>query len=162
MSTHTISILVENHSGALSRIAGLFSSRGYNISSLNVAETDDPSASRMTIVAKGDENILEQIVKQLNRLVDVIKVFDFYKETIICRELVLIKICSTKTDRLELATLVNIYNGKIVSVSLSSITVEISGTTSDLNDFVALVKPFGIKEMVRSGKLAMVRDKKTK
>lgn len=160
MRKHIISILVENHSGALSRIAGLFSSRGYNISSLNVAETEDPSISRMTIVAEGEEDILEQIIKQLNRLIDVIKVYDFYSEPVINRELILIRICSTKQNRLELATLINIYNGKIVSVSPTSVTVEITGTTSVLDDFILMVKPFGIKEIVRSGKLAIARSKK--
>jgi acetolactate synthase-1/3 small subunit len=160
MRKHIISILVENHSGALSRIAGLFSSRGYNISSLNVAETEEPSVSRMTLVAEGEEDILEQIIKQLNRLIDVIKVYDFYSEPVINRELILIRICSTKQNRLELVSLINIYSGKIVSVSPSSVTVEITGTTSVLDDFISMVKPYGIKEMVRSGKLAIARTKK--
>ncbi len=160
MKKHIISILVENHSGALSRIAGLFSSRGYNISSLNVAETEEASVSRMTIVAEGDEDILEQIIKQLNRLIDVIKVYDFYSEPVINRELILIRICSTKQNRLELVSLINIYSGKIVSVSPTSVTVEITGTTSVLDDFIAMVKSYGIKEMIRSGKLAIARTKK--
>jgi len=160
MRKHIISILVENHSGALSRIAGLFSSRGYNISSLNVAETEEASVSRMTMVAEGDDDILEQIIKQLNRLIDVIKVYDFYSEPVINRELILVRICSTKQNRLELVSLINIYSGKIVSVSPTSVTVEITGTTSVLDDFISMVKPFGIKEMVRSGKLAIARTKK--
>ncbi len=159
MTSHTISILVENHSGALSRIAGLFSSRGYNITSLNVAETEDPSVSRMTLVAEGDEDILEQIVKQLNRLIDVIKVYEFSNGSSVNRELVLLRIYFSKSNRLELVTLINMYNGKIVSANTSTIIVEISGTSSELNDFIALVRPFGIKEVVRSGKLAIAQVK---
>lgn len=160
MSTHTISILVENHSGALSRIAGLFSSRGYNISSLAVAETEDPTLSRMTIVVAGDESVLEQVVKQLNRLVDVVKVLDFAGEEILDRELLLIRLDSGKSTRHEIISLVEVFGGKIAAAGKTSMTVEISGTSAHLNDFVAMVRPYGIKDLVRTGKVAIARPKR--
>ncbi len=159
MSTHTISMFVENHSGSLSRIAGLFSSRGYNITSLSVAETEDQTISRMTIVVGGDEEVLEQVVKQLNRLIDVIKVIDFQDELVIDREMALIRISATKSTRHEIVSLVNIYGGKIAMVSAGSITVEITGTVATLGDFIALIKPYGIKELVRTGKIAVAQSK---
>ena len=159
MSIHTISMFVENHSGSLSRIANLFSSRGYNITSLTVAETEDPSVSRMTIVVSGDEDVLEQVVKQLNRLIDVIKVIDFQNEPIIDRELVLIRINCTKANRHELVTLVQIFNGKIIAVTPTSLTVEITDTSTTIADFIALIQPYGIKELVRSGKIAIAQAK---
>lgn len=159
MITHTISMFVENHSGALSRIAGLFSSRGYNIASLTVAETEDLTISRMTIVVSGEENILEQVVKQLNRLIDVIKVVDFRDEPVIDRELLLIRISATKTNRHEIATLVNISGGKIVAVTPSSITAEMTGTSNTIDDLIALIRPYGIKELIRTGKIAIAQTK---
>ncbi len=159
MSKHTISMFVENHSGSLSRIAGLFSSRGYNISSLSVAETEDPSISRMTIVVGGDEDVLEQVVKQLNRLVDVIKVIDFHNDPVLDRELVLIKVSANKTTRFEIVSLVKIYGGKIANVSPSSVTVEITGTSATINSFITLIRPYGIKELVRTGKIAIAETK---
>lgn len=155
MSKHTISVLVENNSGALSRIAGLFSSRGYNISSLNVAETDDPSMSAMTIVVGGDDDTIEQIVKLLNRLVDVVKVVDSVSEPIIEREIALVRVSTTNNNRQELMTLVNIYNGKLAAVSSSSITVEVANSGNVIDDFISLVRAFGIKEVARSGKVAL-------
>ncbi len=152
-------MFVENHSGSLSRIAGLFSSRGYNITSLAVAETEDPSVSRMTIVVDGDEDVLEQVVKQLNRLIDVIKVIDFQNEPIIDRELTLIRINITKAYRHEIITLVNIFGGKIIAVTQTSITIELTGTSNTINDFIALVQPYGIKELVRTGKIAIAQAK---
>ncbi|MHB8093725.1 MAG: acetolactate synthase small subunit [Candidatus Aminicenantales bacterium] len=155
MITHTISILVENHSGALSRIAGLFSSRGYNISSLTVAETEDPSVSRMTIMVTGEEPILEQIVKQLNKLIDVIKVIDFDGLPIIRRELLLARVDTSKSTRHEIIELCGIFDARIVSVTPKSLTVELAGASESIDDFIALVKPFGIKEIVRSGPIAI-------
>ncbi|MBN1309523.1 MAG: acetolactate synthase small subunit [Chitinispirillaceae bacterium] len=160
MSTHTISILVENHSGALSRIAGLFSSRGYNISSLTVAETDDATVSRMTIVVSGDEEILEQIVKQLNRLIDVIKVIDFANEEAIEREMLLVIVDTSKSNRHEVIELGTIFHAKIASVAPASITLEIMGARRHLDDFVAMIKPYGIKEIVRSGTIALAKRRK--
>jgi acetolactate synthase-1/3 small subunit len=144
MSTHTLSLLVENRHGALSRIANLFSGRGYNISSLTVAATEDESVSRMTIVVTGDEEILEQIVKQLNKLIDVIKVIDFIGEKVIERELMLIRIDTSRSNRHEIIDLC---------------VAEIAGPASTIDDFIALVKPFGLRELVRSGAIAMVQPK---
>lgn len=157
MSTHTISVFVENHSGALSRIAGLFSSRAYNISSLTVAETEDPLVSRMTIVVSGDENVLEQVTKQLNRLIDVIKVLDFSDTRTVDRELLLVRLDANKGNRHEILALANIFGGRTASVSPSSITIELSGETRTVDDFIAMAKPYGIKELVRSGKIAMAK-----
>lgn len=160
MSAHTISVLVENYSGALSRIAGLFSSRGYNISSLTVAETDDDSISRMTIVVSGEEAILEQILKQLNRLIDVIKVIDFVDNGAIEREMILVTVDTSKTNRHEIIELGNIFCAKIVSVSLSSMVFEMMGTRREIENFIALIKPYGIKELVRSGTIALAEPRK--
>lgn len=159
MSLHTISLFVENHSGALSRIAGLFSSRGYNISSIACGITENPTISHLTIVVNGDANILEQVVKQLNRLIDVIKVKDFHNEPVIDRELMLTNIHTTKGNRQEILTLINTFNGKIASASSSSIIVEMSGTSSTIDNFITLVRPYGIKELIRSGKIAMAEAK---
>jgi acetolactate synthase I/III small subunit len=155
MSTHTLSLLVENRHGALSRIANLFSSRGYNISSLTVAETEDASVSRMTIVVAGDEDILEQIVKQLNKLIDVIKVIDFIDQPILERELVLVRVDASRGNRHELLDLCDIFGARIQSVAQKSVTMELAGHTSTVEDFIAMVRPFGIKEIVRSGAVAM-------
>jgi acetolactate synthase I/III small subunit len=160
MSTHTISILTENHSGSLSRIAGLFSSRGYNISTLTVAETEDPEVSRMTIVVTGDNDILEQIVKQLNKLIDVIKVMDFQEEPIIERELLLVRVDSTKSNRHEIVETANLFNAGVAAVTAGSITLELLGTTQSIDEFVILLKPYGIKELVRSGAVAIAKSKK--
>jgi acetolactate synthase I/III small subunit len=160
MSTHTISLLVENHSGALSRVAGLFSSRGYNITSLTVAETEDTTVSRMTIKVAGDEEVLEQVVKQLNKLIDVIKVIDFRDEPFVNRELLLIRLDAGKSNRHEIISLVDVYGAKIAAVSATSITVELSGESGAVDDFIALVRPYGIKEMARSGAIAITRPSK--
>ena len=160
MNTHTISVLVENHSGALSSIAGLFSSRGYNITSLTVAETDDHSVSRMTIVVSGETEILEQIVKQLNRLIDVIKVIDLPGEETIEREMVMVIVDASKSNRHEIIELANIFGAKIAAVAHSSITIEMMGTRRNIDDFLALVKPYGIKEIVRSGAIAIAQTRK--
>jgi len=160
MSTHTISILTENHSGSLSRIAGLFSSRGYNISTLTVAETEDPEVSRMTIVVTGDNDILEQIVKQLNKLIDVIKVMDFQEEPIIERELLLIRVDSTKSNRHEIVETANLFRAGVAAVTAGSITLELLGTTQSIDEFIILLKPYGIKELVRSGAVAIAKSKK--
>jgi acetolactate synthase I/III small subunit len=160
MSTHTISILTENHSGSLSRIAGLFSSRGYNISTLTVAETEDPEVSRMTIVVTGDNDILEQIVKQLNKLIDVIKVMDFQEEPIIERELLLVRVDSTKSNRHEIVETANLFKAGVAAVTAGSITLELLGTTQSIDEFIILLKPYGIKELVRSGAVAIVKSKK--
>jgi len=160
MSRHTISVLVENHSGALSRIAGLFSSRGYNITSLTVAETDDSTVSRMTIVVDGEETILEQIEKQLNRLIDVIKVIDFTENEAIEREMVLVVVDTSKTNRHEIIELSTIFGARIATVAMTSITIEMMGTRTVVENFIALIKPYGIKEIVRSGSIALAQARK--
>ncbi|MCL2689843.1 MAG: acetolactate synthase small subunit [Chitinispirillia bacterium] len=159
-TTTTISILAENHSGSLSRIVGLFSSRGYNISSLTVAETEDPSISRLTIVTSGDDDIIEQIVKQINKLIDVIKVVDFKEEPVIERELLLLRVDSTKSTRNEIIEIANIFKAGIASVSPSSMTLEFMGTKQQVDDLILMLKPHGIKETVRSGAAAIAKTKK--
>ena len=159
--THTISLLVENHHGALARIAGLFASRGYNISTLTVAETDDASVSRMTIVVTGDEDVLEQVVKQLNKLIDVIKVIDFAGEPIVERELALIRVDATKSNRHEIFSLAEVCEARIAAVEASSVTLQLAGESASIDDLVALVKPYGIKELARSGAIAIARGAKS-
>jgi len=159
MSTHTISLLVENRHGALSRIANLFSGRGYNIASLTVAETDDPTVSRMTIVVAGEEDILEQIVKQLNKLIDVIKVIDFIDQPIFERELLLIRVDASRSNRHDILDMCDVFGARIMGVAQKSVTIELAGHTSSVDDFIAMVKPFGIKEIVRSGAVAIAQGK---
>lgn len=154
---HTISVLVENKPGVLARIAGLFSGRGYNIDSLSVGETQDPAVSRMTIVSKGDDDIIEQITKQLNKLIDVIKVQDFGDKEFVDRELVLIKVSCTSQNRSEIMQIVDIFRSKIVDVSHNTITVELTGAEKKVSAFIELMKPFGIKELARTGKVAVAR-----
>ncbi len=160
MSKHTISILVENNSGALSRIAGLFASRGYNIQSLSVSETDDESISRMTIVSVGDDAIMEQINKQLNRLIDVIKVLDFEDSDSVERELMLVTVAANNSNRHEVVGIADIFEGEVASASASEVTLEVSGTSDQLDDFVSMVKSYGIKEVARSGPIALAKAKK--
>ena len=160
MKKHTISIFVENHSGALSRISGLFSSRGYNIQSLTVAETEDPAISRMTIVAGGDENVIEQITKQLNKLIDVIKVVDFADDPVIERELCILKIGVNRESRNEILTLANVYGGRIASISPTAVVIELTSPTTVLEEFISVVRPYGIKELVRTGKVAIAQSRK--
>ncbi|HAJ78435.1 MAG TPA: acetolactate synthase small subunit [Fibrobacteres bacterium] len=160
MSIRTISVLVENHSGTLSRISGLFSSRGYNINSLTVGETEDPSVSRMTIVVGGDDSIIEQVVKQLYRLIDVIKVIDFGDDPLIERELVLVRVDSAKSNRHEIIELTGIFGATVAHVGVSSMTLELSSTCDKVDNFINLIKPYGIKELIRTGKVAMAQPKK--
>ncbi len=158
---HTISVLVENQFGVLARIAGLFSGRGFNIDSLSVGETEDPSVSRITLVVKGDDTIIEQVIKQLNKLIDVIKVSDLTKDEFIDSELALIKVqCDGKT-RSEILQIVDIFRGKIVDVALTSITIELTGTEENVQGIIDLMREFGNLEVVRSGKIAIARDRKS-
>jgi acetolactate synthase-1/3 small subunit len=154
---HTISVLVENEFGVLARVAGLFSGRGFNIESLSVAETLDPTVSRITLVTRGDDQVLEQIEKQLNKLLNVIKVTDFTQTEHVERELVLIKVAAEERTRGELTSIVDIFRAKIVDVSRQSYVVEITGTEDKVNALIELLKPLGIKEIVRTGKVAMFR-----
>ena len=156
---HTISVLVENKFGVLARVAGLFSGRGYNISSLTVNETHDPKISKMTIVTAGDETVVEQIDKQLNKLVDVIKVDDLTGSKFIERELALFKVQLKKPNsRAEIIQLVEIFQGSIVSVHKDEIGIEIAGRSDKIENFMNLVMEFGILEMARSGRVAICRE----
>ena len=154
---HTISILVENKFGVLTRVAGLFSGRGYNIDSLNVAPTHDSTASRMTIVTHGDESTLEQIVKQLNKLPDVLKVQDFRDGEYVDRELVLVKVGVDSKSRAEVMQITDIFRAKIVDVQPKTLTIEITGNESKVEKFIDLMKTFGVLELTRTGKAAMPR-----
>ena len=154
---HTISVLVENKFGVLTRVAGLFSGRGYNIDSLNVAPTHDDTASRMTIVTHGDEATLEQIVKQLNKLPDVIKVHDFRDGEYVDRELVLIKVSVDSKTRAEVMQVTDIFRAKIVDVQSKSLTIEITGSEGKVDKFLDLMKSFGVLELTRTGKVALPR-----
>jgi acetolactate synthase I/III small subunit len=154
---HIISILVENEFGVLARVAGLFSGRGFNIESLSVAETLDPTVSRITLVTRGDDQVLEQMEKQLNKLICVIKVGDFTETEHVERELVLIKVRADERTRGELANIVDIFRAKIIDVSRESYVVEITGAEEKVSALVELLKPLGILEIVRTGKVAMYR-----
>jgi acetolactate synthase I/III small subunit len=154
---HTISVLVENKFGVLTRVAGLFSGRGYNIDSLNVAPTQDPTASRMTIVTHGDEATLEQIVKQLNKLPDTIKIQDFRDGEYVDRELVMVKVSVDSKTRAEVMQITDIFRAKIVDVQPKSLTVEITGNESKVEKFLDLMKAFGVTDLTRTGKVALPR-----
>ena len=155
---HTISLLVENKFGVLSRISGLFSGRGYNIESLSVGETIDPQISVMTIVTTGDDQIIEQITKQLNKLIDVIKVVDMTEFDHVEREMILMKLEPKQQDRAEVLRLTEIFRGRVIDSSKTTYTVEITGDEKKIAAFVELMKPVGIKEFIRTGKIAIARE----
>jgi acetolactate synthase-1/3 small subunit len=157
---HTISLLVENKPGVLSRVAGLFSGRGFNIESLSVAETIDHHVSRMTIITTGNDQVLEQITKQLNKLINVIKVVDFKSNEYVARELALIKVTVTDGTRSEVLSIVDIFRGKVVDVSSESYTIEITGDAEKVLAIVDLFRPMGIKEIARTGCAALTRGSK--
>ena len=157
---HIISILLENEAGALSRVAGLFSARGYNIESLNVAPTEDPSLSRMTLVTRGDASIIEQITKQLHKLIDVIKVTDISEGEFVEREMVLLRVKAEANTRAEVLRVIDIFRGKVVDVSPTSYSVEITGPESKIQAVVDILRPIGIKEIIRTGTIAMARAPK--
>lgn len=161
MQQHTISVLVVNRFGVLSRISGLFSGRGFNIESLNVAETNDPGISRMTIVTVGDNAKVEQITKQLHKLVDVIKVVDLTEENFVDRELILVKMNAEPRVREEILRIVEIFRSKVIDVSASTYTIEITGNQPKIDGFLDLLRPLGIKEVVRSGRIAVSRGTKS-
>src|SRR5262249_2303622 len=154
---HTISVLMENKFGVLTRVAGLFSGRGYNIDTLNVAPTADPTASRMTIVTRGDDATLEQIVKQLTKLADVMKVQDFREGEYVDRELGLVKVAVDSKTRAEVMQITDIFRAKIVDVQPKCLTVEVTGDESKVEKYLHLMKSFGIMELTRTGKVAMAR-----
>ncbi len=155
---HVITVLCENRAGVLSHIAGLFSSRGFNINSLAVGETHDPSVSRMTIVSEADERILEQIIKQLRKLIDVIKVQDLTGEDFIDRELILIKVEAKPEYRPQVIEIADIFRAQIVDVGKDSLAIQASGGQSKINALIELLSDFGIREIVRTGRIAMKRS----
>jgi acetolactate synthase I/III small subunit len=154
---HTLSVLVENQFGVLARVAGMFSGRGFNIDTLNVAPTHDPSLSRITVVVRGDDTVLDQITKQLRKLVNVIDVRDFAAGQSVDRELVLVKVDVDSRTRGELIQICDIFRAKIVNVAASSLTIEITGDDGKINAFLGLLEDFTIAELSRTGKLALSR-----
>ncbi len=155
---HTISVLVENHFGVLARVSALFSARSYNIDSLCVGETEDPSVSRMTVVVRGDDNVLEQIIKQLNKLVDTIEVIDLTGQDFVARELVMVKIAAVGPQRSEVIEIASIFRGKVVDVGHDSMTIELTGSEGKVEAFINMLRPFGINELVRTGEIAIGRS----
>ncbi len=154
---HTIALIVENKPGVLVRIAGLFSRRSFNIDSLTVGATDKPDYSRMTITVEGDEEVLEQVTKQLNKLINVIRVSELAPAESVERELAIIKVAAKKEDRSEIMQIVSVFRAKIIDVSPRSIIVEVTGSEDKVEAMVRLLRQFGIKEMARTGKVSMVR-----
>lgn len=155
---HTISVLVDNHFGVLARISGLFSARGYNIESLCVGITEDATISRMTVVVQGDDNVLQQIVNQLNKMVEVIEVIDLTQESYVERELVLVKTSADATRRTELLEITNIFRAKVVDMSQAAVIIEVTGSQDKIQAFVDMIRPFGIQEVVRTGRIALARS----
>ena len=160
MQKHTISLLVDNEPGVLSRVAGLFSGRGFNIESLCVAETMDPSVSRITLVTRGDDAVAEQIKKHLNKLISVIKLYDLTGTEYVDREMALIKVKAKAEHRPEILRIVDIFRCKVVDVSPSHYTIEVTGTAEKLSAILGLLRPMGIKEIARTGAIALAREKK--
>ena len=157
---HVISAIVENKPGVLAHIAGLFSSRGFNIDSLAVGVTDDPNLSRMTIVVKGDDQILEQVRKQLGKVIDVLKVSDFSDQAFVERDLMLLKVNTPPGRRGEIVEVVDIFRGRIVDVGAKEVIIEVAGQEDKLQAVLDLLKPYGIKEVCRTGSVAMLRGQK--
>jgi acetolactate synthase-1/3 small subunit len=155
---HTISMLVENHFGTLNRIAGLFAAKGYIIDSLSVGPTEDEAVSRMTIVTRGDDQIIEQILKQLHKLIDTIKVVDLTYDTYVDREIALVKVSSTTSNRAEIMQISEIFRAKVVDVSPKTLTIEATGTQLKVDAIINMLKPFGIKELARTGRIAIKRE----
>ncbi|MDP7639773.1 MAG: acetolactate synthase small subunit [Candidatus Hydrogenedentes bacterium] len=159
--THTISVLVENQSGVLARVSGLFSARGYNIESLCVGTTEDRTVSRMTVVVSGDDGVLRQIINQLNKLVEVIEVIDLTQDEFVERELVMIKVSAKSKQRSELLEVAQIFRAKVCDVSIGAIGFEVTGSSGKLRAFIDMMRPFGIQELVRTGQIAMTRSSET-
>ena len=157
---HIISILMENESGALSRVAGLFSARGYNIESLTVAPTEDPSLSRMTLVTRGSDDVIEQITKQLNKLIDVVKLIDLAESAHIERELMLIKIKTTEKTRVEVRSVADLFRGRIIDITPDTYVIEVTGPSEKLDAFIAANASDSIIEVVRSGATGISRGEK--
>jgi len=159
---HILSILVDNESGVLSRISGLFSGRGYNIESLCVAETTDPQVSRITMVTNGDTGILEQIKKQLNKIINVIKVYDLTGQEYVAMELILIKVTAKMENRAEILRISDIFRGQIVDVGTDNYTISVTGDFNKIDAILNLLKPYGIKEIARTGSVALSRENQIK
>ena len=157
---HLISVEVENRFGILARIASLFSARGFNIDSLAVGETEDPTVSRITMVVPGDDQVIEQVVKQLRKLIDVIKVVDLTNQPTVTRELVLVRVSARGRERDEVMRLVDIFRARIVDVHPESLTLEVTGDEEKIGGLLTLLRPFGIKKLVRTGKVALAREYK--
>lgn len=157
---HTISVLLTNKPGVLSRVTGLFSGKGFNIESLCVAETLEEGVSSLTLVTTGDETIVEQISKQLHKLIDVIKVTDISEKAFVEREMVLIRVKAESHTRAEVLRIIDIFRGKVVDVSPKSYAIEVTGAASKIEAFIDILRPIGIKEIVRTGIIAMARSKK--
>ena len=161
MNKHILSVLVENQAGVLSKISGLFTRRGYNIDSLTVGETEDPEISRMTITLVGDRQTVEQIVKQLNKLIDVIKVVELEKGSSVCRELLLIKVTASLETRSDIIGISDIFKAKIIDVAKESFILELTGDSEKIEAFTEILKPYGILEYNRTGLTALERGKFT-
>ena len=159
---HTVSVLVENRFGVLSRVAGLFSARGYNIESLSVGETLDPAVSRMTLVVRGDEFVIEQVTKQLHKLIDVIKVNDLTDDHHVERELMLIRVNAEPQHRAEILRTADIFRAKVIDVTSVSFILEATGDEMKIEALIELLRPMGIQEIVRTGKVAITRGPKGK
>ena len=155
---HTISVLVENTFGVLTRVAGMFSGRGYNIDSLNVAPTHDPERSRMTIVTRGDDATVKQIVRQLYKLVNVLEITDFREHEYIDRELVMVKVKASAKNRSEVMQITDIFRAKIVDVQPKTMTIEVTGNENKVNKFIGLMDNFGVVDLTRTGKVALPRS----
>jgi acetolactate synthase-1/3 small subunit len=155
---HTISVLVENKFGVLSRISGLFSGRGFNIESISVGETLDPQISQMTIITSGDDQIIEQITKQLNKLVDVIKVVDLLEVDHVEREMVLIKVSPRQEQKAEVLRVAEIFRGRVIDSSPKTYTIEVTGDEKKIEALIGILRPMGIKEFIRTGKIAISRE----
>ncbi len=154
---HTLSVLVENKFGVLTRVSGMFSGRGFNIDSLNVGPTLDPTTSRMTIVVRGDDSVLEQVTKQLDKLVEVIDVQDFRDEEYVDRELVLLRVKATSETRAEVMQICDIFRAKIIDVQSERLSIEVTGTEGKISKFLMLMERFGIIDLTRTGKVALSR-----
>ncbi len=154
---HTIAVIVENKSGVLTRIAGLFSRRSFNIDSLSVGATDNPDYSRMTITVQGDEDVLEQVIKQLSKLINVIRISELAPGESVERELAVIKVSADRESRSEIMQIVNIFRAKIIDVSARSMIIEVTGDEEKVDAIIQLLRQFGIKELARTGKVSMVR-----
>ena len=155
---HTISVLLENKFGALNRVAGMFSAKGYNLESITVGPTEDESVSRMTLVTRGDDAIIEQIIKQLNKLIDTLKVIDLTYDSFMERELALIKIATNTENRSEIMQIVEIFHAKIIDISHKTVTVEATGSGQKVDAIIKMLKPFHIKELARTGRVALKRE----